>query len=95
MTLRSSYTLAAWVTYPIRCRSALPPATSPNAMTVPEVSCWTPTRERISVDLPQPLGPSSPVTLPCSIVKPIPLRTSCPPRRTTRSRTSTALFIMR
>jgi hypothetical protein len=78
----------------MRLRSALPPATSPNASTLPLVSCCTPTSERISVDLPHPLGPSSPVTLPSSIMNPMPFSTSRPPRRTTRSLTSTAFFIM-
>ena len=93
-TVRSSYTLAAWVTYPIRLRNAEVPASSPNARTDPDVSCWTPTRARINVDLPHPLGPSSPVTLPSSMVKPMPFSTSRPPRWTTRSLTSTAFFIM-
>src|SRR5690606_20724966 len=45
-------------------------------------------------DLPQPLGPSRPVTEPRSSVKLTPLITSRPPRRTWRSFTATAELVM-
>ena len=56
-------------------------------------TCWTPTRQRISVDLPHPDGPSRPVTPP-PIVRSSPSRTGCGPRTTVRSRISTAFFTM-
>src|SRR3954447_8950337 len=63
----------------------------PSIVTRPDVSTWTPTSARINVLFPQPLGPSSPVTLPCSMVSPRRCSTLRPPRATTRSRTSTRL----
>ena len=45
-------------------RSGAEPAGSPSTVTVPDLTIWTPTIARISVVLPLPLGPSSPVTLP-------------------------------
>ena len=38
------------------------PRARPSTSTVPDRTCCAPTRHRISVDLPQPLGPSRPVT---------------------------------
>src|SRR5215207_8538297 len=50
----------------------------------------TPTRQRISVVLPQPLGPSRPVILPRGTVKERLWRTSLSPRTTTRDSAATA-----
>src|SRR5262249_5942934 len=50
---------------------------------------------RISVVLPLPLGPSSPVTDPAGTSKSSPRSTGRPPRSTTRPRTSTALSAIR
>ena len=70
------------------------PAGEPSTSTAPLVIRCTPTIERISVVLPQPDGPSRPVTCPDLTTKSRSRRTSLPPRVTLRPRTATALFIM-
>ena len=40
----------------------------PSTVTVPDVTIWVPTMQRISVVLPHPDGPSSPVMVPRAIV---------------------------
>src|SRR6476659_2280162 len=62
------------------------PAGSPSTSTRPEATICTPTIERISVDLPHPLGPSRPVMRPAATSTDTPSSTRCPPRLTTRSR---------
>jgi hypothetical protein len=52
---------------------------------MPASSFCTPTIARISVDLPLPLGPSSPVTDPDETLQLNPGRTVVPPRTTRRS----------
>ncbi len=54
-------------------------------MTVPDSMICTPTIARNSVDFPQPLGPSSPVTAPDLIASVNLLSTGRPPRATVRS----------
>ena len=62
--MRSSYTAGLWVVYATRLRRAGEPAGSPSTVTVPDATTWVPTIARMSVDLPLPLGPRSPVTVP-------------------------------
>src|SRR5215470_9029883 len=76
--------------YPTRARRAGDPAGSPSTSTDPPATRWTPTIERISVDLPLPLGPSSPVTEPCATSQLRPGSTVVPPRTTRRSCTRIA-----
>ena len=67
---------------------------SPSTVTVPLSTIWTPTIARISVILPQPDGPSSPVTFPGTVLNETPPRTR--PRTTVSPSTSTtSFFIMR
>ena len=82
VTVRSSYTLAAWVTYPMRESSARAPAGSPSTVSVPETPACTPTIARISVVFPPPDGPRSPVTDPRMTSNSRPFRTCFLPRRT-------------
>ena len=71
-------------------RRAGDPAGSPRTVTLPDATIWTPTIARMSVDLPQPLGPSRPVTAPAATSRETPRSTSVPPRCTCRSRTDIA-----
>lgn len=50
--------------YPTRWRNWDDPAGSPRTRTEPDVMIWEPTMQRISVVLPEPDGPSSPVMVP-------------------------------
>ena len=68
----------------MRLRSAGLPAGSPSTVTAPPATSCTPTMERSRVDFPQPLGPSSPVTVPRATATSRSGMTSRPPR-TTRS----------
>src|SRR5439155_6843044 len=77
---------------PTRGRSSRDPAGAPSTSTVLERTSWTPTIARISVDLPQPLGPSNPVMRPGTTLSEMPCSTRAPPRSTTRSLTSTAFI---
>ena len=56
----------------------------------PLATSWTPTIARISVVLPEPLGPSRPVTEPAETVSESPGSTCVPPRLTRRSETTIA-----
>ena len=72
-------------------RSSAAPAGRPSTLIVPPATICTPTIARISVVLPQPLGPSSPVTEPRGTASESPCRTSRPPRCTRRSANVIAL----
>src|SRR5262249_20495885 len=89
-TVRSPYTEGAWVTYPTCARSDREPASSPSTCTVPPASRCTPTIARISVVLPDPLGPSSAVTVCFGTSNDSSGSTPLPPRTTRSSRTSIA-----
>src|SRR5262249_22103138 len=89
-TVRSPYTEGAWVTYPTCARSDREPASSPSTCTVPPASRCTPTIARISVVLPDPLGPSSAVTVCFGTSNDRSGSTTFPPRTTRSSRTSIA-----
>ena len=100
-TVRSSYTLACWVTYATRVRSAAEPAGRPSTSIDPESTTCTPTIERMRVVLPLPLGPSRPTMRPLGTVSDRPCSTGMRARRTCRSLTTmaggaaaSALFIM-
>ena len=68
------------------------PAGSPSTRDAcPTATIWTPTIARISVDLPQPLGPSRPVTAPAGDLEgDARAAPRSPPRFTCRSRTAMA-----
>ena len=67
----------------------------PSTSTVPLRIIWTPTIARISVVLPDPLGPSRPVTLPPGTSR-LTARSACvEPRTTSSSRTWTAATLRR
>jgi hypothetical protein len=71
------------------------PAGRPSTVTVPLSMICTPTIERISVVLPQPDGPSRPVTLPGTVTNETSSTARTWPRTTVSPSTSTtALFIM-
>src|SRR5215217_6677582 len=76
--------------YATRLRSDGDPAGSPSTRTLPPATICTPTIARMSVDLPLPLGPSSPVTRPAAISAESPGSTTRSPRTTRRSLTSIA-----
>src|SRR5580765_653799 len=76
--------------YATRLRSDGEPASSPSTRTLPLATICTPTIARISVDLPLPLGPSSPVTRPDAMSAESPGSTTRSPRTTRRSRISIA-----
>src|SRR5262245_49374709 len=69
--------------YPTRGRRNADPAGRPSTSTEPPAIRWTPTIERMSVDLPLPLGPRRPVTDPAATLQLSPGRTTTP-RRVTR-----------
>jgi hypothetical protein len=75
-------------------RLSASPAGRPSTESVPRTPAWTPTTERSSVDLPQPLGPSSPVIRPAGTVNVSPCSTSFPRRLTCRSWASIADVVM-
>ena len=82
-------------------RSGGDPAGRPSTSTSPPATTWTPTTERISVLLPQPLGPSSPVTLPRATSKETSSSTTLPTahhpqpvQRDRRTASGARLFIM-
>ena len=76
--------------YPTRLRSGGEPAGSPSTVIRPPATIWTPTTARISVDLPPPLGPTRPVTVPASTSSERSSSTATPPRTTLRPWTVTA-----
>src|SRR5262245_2580235 len=76
--------------YPIRLLSDELPASSPSTRSEPDVITWTPTIDRISVDLPLPLGPSNPVTTPARTVADRSSNAGRPPRTTRRRLLTTA-----
>ncbi len=67
----------------------------PNSRTSPRAAGSSPTIVRISVDLPDPLAPSTATTSPVRTARSTPRSTSRPPRSTDRSRTSTAVGLRR
>ena len=77
-------------TYATRDRSAGVPAASPSTRTAPPATTCTPTIARISVVLPEPLGPSRPVTAPAATFTETSSMTTLPPRTTRSSSISTA-----
>ena len=84
--------LAACVIYPTRRRRGVEPADSPKTRTLPPAMIWTPTKARISVVFPLPLGPSNPTIAPCGTSRSSPSMTVARPRRTRRPRVTIALF---
>ena len=76
--------------YATRLRRPAEPAGSPSTVTVPDATTWVPTIARMSVDLPLPLGPRRPVTVPRATSSVILSSASRPPRTTWSRSTSTA-----
>src|SRR5580704_13506545 len=59
----------------------------PSTRAVPDAGLWKPSRVLMSVDLPAPLGPSSPIEVPVSAALSLLRMTRCP-KRTTRPSSS-------